>query len=109
MTQTVITLRARSCSTPPRPGELMAAETGTAVYRIDAVTTLLQAGERPGAHRYRLTCTLLAPSEVPSDAAIHPWRWGWPRAASDGATGRSGSLIGTPAPAGSRNRPARRT
>ena len=64
MTPTVITLRARSCRTTPRAGELMAAETGPAVYRIETVTTLRQAGEKPGAHRYRLTCTRPAPSEV---------------------------------------------
>ena len=61
MTPTVITLRARSCRTTPRAGELMAAETGPAVYRIETVTTLRQAGEKPGAHRYRLTCTRPAP------------------------------------------------
>jgi hypothetical protein len=76
VTHTVITLRARSCETLPRAGELMAAKTGTAVYRLEVVTTLRQAGERPGSHRYRLTCSLLAPEEVPPDAAIHPWRWG---------------------------------
>ena len=47
MTHTVITLRGRLCGTPPRAGELMAAETGPAVYRLDAVTTLRQAGEPP--------------------------------------------------------------
>jgi hypothetical protein len=78
MTRTVITLRARSCGTPPRPGDLMAAETGPAVYRLEAVTTLRQAGERPGAHRYRLTCTRLEPAAVPQGAAIHPWRCGSP-------------------------------
>jgi hypothetical protein len=74
VTRTVITLRARLCGTPPRPGELMAAETGSAVYRIETVTTLRQAGEQHGAHRYRLTCTRQAPSEVPHGVEIHPWR-----------------------------------
>ena len=73
-TRTVITLRARFCGAPPRPGELMAAETGPAVYRVESVTILRQAGEQPGTHRYRLTCTRLASAEA--DAAIHPWRWG---------------------------------
>jgi hypothetical protein len=84
MTHTVITLRARSCGIPPRPGDLMAAQTGNAVYRVDAVTTLHQAGERPGTYRYRLTCTLLTSSELIAayeDSSeegfeIHPWRWG---------------------------------
>lgn len=75
-TRTVITLRARFCGAPPRPGELMAAETGPAVYRVESVTILRQAGEQPGTHRYRLTCTRLASAEVLPDAAIHPWRWG---------------------------------
>lgn len=76
MIRTVITLRARFCGDPPRPGELMAAETGSAVYRVETVWTLRQAGERPGAHRYRLACTRLLAAEVPSDAEIHLWRWG---------------------------------
>lgn len=75
MTRTVITLRARWCGTPPRPGELMAAPTGGTVYRVVAVATLRQAGERSGSQRYRLTCTRLAPAEVPIDVEIHPWRW----------------------------------
>jgi hypothetical protein len=41
MTRTVITLRARFCGTPPQPGELMAAETGDAVYRIETVAQAL--------------------------------------------------------------------
>ena len=84
MTHTVITLRARSCGIPPRPGDLMAAQTGNAVYRVDAVTTLHQAGERPGNTATGLTCTLLTSSELIAayeDSSeegfeIHPWRWG---------------------------------
>jgi hypothetical protein len=75
MTHTVITLRARLCGTPPRPGEFMFAETGRTVYRVDAVTTLRQAGERPGMHRYRLTCTRLG-NTVPQGVEIRPWPQG---------------------------------
>ena len=74
MTRTVITLKARWCGDPPQPGELMAAPAGSPIYRISSVVTLRQAGETPGAHRYRLTCTRLALAEVPQGAEIHPWR-----------------------------------
>jgi hypothetical protein len=97
MTRTVITLRARSCSSQPRPGDLMAAATGTGVYRIETVTTLRQAGEKPGTHRYRLTCTRLAPSEVPHGVEIHPWRRG-PRAAPDGPARRCDATGGCQSP-----------
>ena len=74
MTRTVITLKARWCGNPPQLGELMAAPAGSPIYRISSVVTLRQAGETPGAHRYRLTCTRLAPAEVPQGVEIHPWR-----------------------------------
>ena len=54
----------------------MAAPAGSPIYRISSVVTLRQAGETPGAHRYRLTCTRLASAEVPQGAQIHPWRCG---------------------------------
>ncbi len=77
MTHTVITLRARLCGTPPCPGEFMASPTGRMIYRIDDVTTLRQAGERPGMHRYRLMCTRLG-KVAPEGVEVRPWIPGTP-------------------------------
>lgn len=76
----------------PAPGALMAGPKGGAIYRIQEVTLLRQAGD-DRKHRYRLECRPVCPGDIPPDAEILPYRL-----TAVARRGRVASAAGLPPP-----------